>query len=321
MPLDILKNYCSYLGSNINLVQGAGGNVSYKENEDMWIKASGTRLVDALEKNIFVHIDADRIKSDFYSDNIKDLSVYIKSTSDLRPSIETLMHAIIEKKFVVHLHPIDILYYAILSDGEKKLNLILKDFNWRWVEYVKPGLDLAKLIASKENFNASNIFILANHGIIISGDTIEEIENLLHDVLYRCCRTMRSVDIFPNVPQLSIPGFSRTEDLDIAGLAFDEVSLKFLNKKYLYPDQVVFLGVNNPIINNVVDTYNFSFIVVPGNGTFISKKNSNNVLAMLKGHSILLKKFSLTDEIRELSISEVEELIHWESEKYRKLIA
>jgi rhamnose utilization protein RhaD (predicted bifunctional aldolase and dehydrogenase) len=40
-------NYCSTIGRDPLLVQGAGGNVSWKEGNTLWIKASGTWLADA----------------------------------------------------------------------------------------------------------------------------------------------------------------------------------------------------------------------------------------------------------------------------------
>ena len=36
------------------LVQGAGGNVSWKEEDTLWVKASGTWLSDASAEDIFL---------------------------------------------------------------------------------------------------------------------------------------------------------------------------------------------------------------------------------------------------------------------------
>ena len=44
------------------LVQGAGGNTSYKNGNKMWIKASGKWLANATHENIFVLVDLDRIR-------------------------------------------------------------------------------------------------------------------------------------------------------------------------------------------------------------------------------------------------------------------
>ena len=44
------------LGSNFNLIQGAGGNTSYKDGNSLFIKASGYKLKDSLNKDIFVEV-------------------------------------------------------------------------------------------------------------------------------------------------------------------------------------------------------------------------------------------------------------------------
>jgi rhamnose utilization protein RhaD (predicted bifunctional aldolase and dehydrogenase) len=36
-----VKTYCSQIGADPLLVQGAGGNASWKEGDTLWIKASG----------------------------------------------------------------------------------------------------------------------------------------------------------------------------------------------------------------------------------------------------------------------------------------
>ena len=41
------------IGKDINLVQGPGGNISYKQNGFMYIKASGTKMSD-VKKKIFL---------------------------------------------------------------------------------------------------------------------------------------------------------------------------------------------------------------------------------------------------------------------------
>ena len=51
-----LEGLSVYLGSNLDWVQGAGGNTSVKDNGVLWVKASGFWLADAQNKNIFVLI-------------------------------------------------------------------------------------------------------------------------------------------------------------------------------------------------------------------------------------------------------------------------
>ena len=48
-----VEDFCSRIGADPLLVQGAGGNVSWKKGSVLWIKASGTWLAHA-KKTIFL---------------------------------------------------------------------------------------------------------------------------------------------------------------------------------------------------------------------------------------------------------------------------
>ena len=52
-----VRKFCATIGENPLLVQGAGGNVSWKEDATLWIKASGTWLAEAMTDEIFVQVD------------------------------------------------------------------------------------------------------------------------------------------------------------------------------------------------------------------------------------------------------------------------
>ena len=55
--LKSFKDISFKLGSNSHLVQAAGGNTSIKSEGRMLIKASGTWLINSLDKDIFVEVD------------------------------------------------------------------------------------------------------------------------------------------------------------------------------------------------------------------------------------------------------------------------
>ena len=80
----------------------------------MYIKSSVTWLKNSLKKNSFTKIDLNSIKK-----NIKNEKKWKFARSKSYPSIETLMHALIHQKYVVHLHSISVLSYAVLKEGKK----------------------------------------------------------------------------------------------------------------------------------------------------------------------------------------------------------
>ena len=55
--LKSFKDISFKLGSNSHLVQAAGGNTSIKSDGKMLIKASGTWLINSLDKDIFVEVN------------------------------------------------------------------------------------------------------------------------------------------------------------------------------------------------------------------------------------------------------------------------
>ena len=63
------------------MVQGPGGNISYKNKETMIIKASGKKMSDARKRNIFVETDHKKIISaienalDEYNIRIKEAPI------------------------------------------------------------------------------------------------------------------------------------------------------------------------------------------------------------------------------------------------------
>ena len=52
-----VRAFCDRIGKDPLLVQGAGGNVSWKDGDVLWVKASGTWLSDAIGKDIFVPVE------------------------------------------------------------------------------------------------------------------------------------------------------------------------------------------------------------------------------------------------------------------------
>ena len=78
---DSLIDLCTDLGSDINLVQGAGGNISLKQGNDFWIKASGTWLADAKKnaERALVTVDTDVPTSGYKEEQLKTYKNFIRS--------------------------------------------------------------------------------------------------------------------------------------------------------------------------------------------------------------------------------------------------
>ncbi|CAN0601035.1 unnamed protein product, partial [Ectocarpus sp. 12 AP-2014] len=142
MPSDFadLQKLSVEFGRNGLHIQGAGGNASVKNGDVMWIKASGTMLGDALEKDVFVPVDLLRMKTAVVSDQANADSpadFLLPGASDLRPSIETCLHAVFRQRVVLHTHCVHTIAHAIQCHARDLLEERLSAFNWAYVPYAK----------------------------------------------------------------------------------------------------------------------------------------------------------------------------------------
>ena len=100
------------IGAQPLLVQGPGGNTSVKIEGHMWIKASGTELAEARDKNIFVAVDPAKAMQELEGAGDGSCrSALINPDGGLRPSIETTFHAMFNHKFVFHFHSVAAILY------------------------------------------------------------------------------------------------------------------------------------------------------------------------------------------------------------------
>jgi len=121
-----LKSLSSRIGANPALVQGAGGNTSLKVGDVMWIKASGTWLMHATERDIMVPVQLKALQhaintGDSAADTPHAFTVSEMNPSNLRPSIESTLHAAMPQAVVVHAHCVETISIAVRSDVEERL--------------------------------------------------------------------------------------------------------------------------------------------------------------------------------------------------------
>ena len=116
------------------------------------VKASGKKLKNALNEDIFVSLDLIKIRNKLaINKSKKELNFKNICGSSLRASIETSLHAIMPYKVVLHTHSVDTIAITLLSNSYNHLDKLMKDINWKFIPYFKPGITLAKAI-SKEFF-------------------------------------------------------------------------------------------------------------------------------------------------------------------------
>jgi rhamnose utilization protein RhaD (predicted bifunctional aldolase and dehydrogenase) len=329
-------NKISYeLGADPLIIQGGGGNISYKDPKanSLWIKASGKWLENANKENVYIELDLKKGK-DWLSSGEHDFPAGWQKTSTtenpLRASIETSLHLLFDKTVVVHTHPVNILSHVIHQDPRKTLAPLLADMNWALIPYRKPGRDLAHAINEHPQFGKCSIFILQNHGLVVCADTPQQAKDTTLEVIQKTAFLERDVQYdLPKIHELEtqfkINGYKLPANSKIHNLACDPISFASFaqDNNVLYPDQAVFLGKNALIIDTHADinsTLKAPFIVVPNLGVFIQESSSVMVEAMLLCHAEVLSRVSEGASLNYLSDSDVAELTNWDAEKYRQAI-
>ena len=178
-----------YYGSNKEYVIAGGGNTSFKDEQTIWIKASGQSLAELTEEGL-VALSKEKlhvISSNIYSDDPATREEQVKADmfrsilderKNKRPSVETSLHEIIQYKFIVHLHP-TLINGLLCSRNAKSLTLKLFGESVLFVPYTDPGYTLFKKLESeitlyREKFSHDpQIIFLENHGSFVGADTTE----------------------------------------------------------------------------------------------------------------------------------------------------
>ena len=196
-PIDDLISISRYYGGDNRFVIAGGGNTSYKNNDYIWVKASGSSLATIGEEG-FAKLDRsllNRMTDKEYSKDMTKREQEVKKdlteatlTKERRPSVETSMHNVIGYAFVVHLHPTFVNGLMCASESEKELYRLFGE-KALYVEYTDPGYLLFKKVASKideyrtQYGEEPQVIWLQNHGIFVAADSTEEIKKIYADIL------------------------------------------------------------------------------------------------------------------------------------------
>jgi rhamnose utilization protein RhaD (predicted bifunctional aldolase and dehydrogenase)/NAD(P)-dependent dehydrogenase (short-subunit alcohol dehydrogenase family) len=190
-----------HFGSDKQYVIAGGGNTSFKDNETIWIKASGHALAEldeeglvALNRNLLHGISTANYSDDptKREEQVKEdlFRSIINPDKHRRPSVETSLHEIIQYKFIVHLHPTLINGILCSRNAKMMINKILGE-SVLFVPYTDPGYTLFKRLESElteyrgKFSHDPHIILLENHGSFVGADTTAEIRNLYEDLFHK----------------------------------------------------------------------------------------------------------------------------------------
>ncbi len=183
-----------YYGASPEWVIAGGGNTSVKEGATLWIKASGTTL-GTITADQFVAMDRGRLDgiwdaqyaTETDAREAEALADLMDARADqdggLRPSVETMMHALFPHRFVVHTHPTVVNGVTCARDGASVVGRLFgKDA--LWIPTINPGYTLAvdmhrRVAAYRADHGVvPAIVIMQNHGLVVASETMDGIHAL-----------------------------------------------------------------------------------------------------------------------------------------------
>ena len=151
-----------------DLIQGRGGNLSYKFEDKIIITSSGIKMSKISMLSGF---------------SVCDLSGQMIDKKQDKPSMELQMHLKVDDKVVFHTHPIYLNVILCSENAKNIISSILDDYEYDYISYKAPGSELfSEFIRSPE----SNIILLENHGLVCCGESFEEVFNLSLNINQLC---------------------------------------------------------------------------------------------------------------------------------------
>ncbi len=183
-------------GQDSRFVIAGGGNTSYKDENRLWVKASGHALATITEDGFAVLDRAllNEMGEKAYNEDTAIREEQVKNdlavacvTKDRRPSVETSLHNCMGFAFVVHLHPTLVNGLMCSANAEAACREIFPEA--LYIEYTDPGYTLFKKVYDRINaYKAANgkepqVIFLQNHGIFVGGDTTAEIKGIYSEIL------------------------------------------------------------------------------------------------------------------------------------------
>lgn len=216
--LSDLVKISRFYGRKKDYVIAGGGNTSYKNNETVWVKGSGTSLDNiaiedfavlsrALLKNISTrNYSADSATRE--SEVKEDLENACLKHSKVRPSVETSLHEIINYPFVVHTHPTLVNAITCSVRAKETIHELFGDAAL-YIPYTDPGYVLfAKVRDSLMEWRTSHaadpgMIFLENHGVFAAAGSIQEIQKIYNHIE---SAIREKISHFPDTSAAPVPG-------------------------------------------------------------------------------------------------------------------
>jgi rhamnose utilization protein RhaD (predicted bifunctional aldolase and dehydrogenase) len=326
--LQRLLEFTERVGSDPLLTQASTGNSSAKLDDVLWIKASGKWMADALRDDIFIPLNLREIVADCLRQGVDP------ATRHPSASLETAMHAALPHRVVLHVHSVNTIAWAVRKDADIQLKSRLEGLRWRLVPYSASGLPLSREIEGVLSAHPhTDVFVLANHGLVIGAQDAGELEYLLAEVERRLAispRRAHPADYSLLAEICTDSQWDLPDDDEVHALGTDTLSQAILGAGLLYPCQAIFSGCRTPRLFRPVPCpdagdYRLSryesrpFVIVEGRGVVINRSATAAEIAMLCGLTQVVQRLSASAPVRYLSEADLDGITGEVACRYREI--
>ncbi|MBA7509804.1 hypothetical protein ES705_01773 [subsurface metagenome] len=366
MSIKELVEISRFYGKDSGFLLAGGGNTSFKDESYIYVKASGFKLA-SIEEDGFVKLDRNALnqiwKKKYPVDvglrekqALQDLMNSRASGETKRPSVESLLHAILPQKYVVHTHPAMVNGLTCSKNGRYIAEQL---FHTRciWVPSVNPGYILAKVIKTqlvehKKKYRLlPDIILLENHGMFVGAETIREIKNI-HDFIIGTLKKqivyepdfssvqVSKVEIekiynrIKNYPVFKDVYITFENNIEISAAVKDSASFQKVRYPYI-PDHLVYAGPEMLFIedlNNIeqdIDQYRErnecypKVIAVKMTGVFTlgDKEESSHITMLLFLDALKIAVYTESfGGYKFMDKEQIDFIKNWETEEFRSKV-
>lgn len=351
-------------GGQIDYARAGGGNASVKHDGVLYIKPSGTTLEhlrdeDLVPLRVDVLLDALGSEDPVEGDPVMAAAeaARVGDPGGRRPSVEILFHALIPDALVLHLHPLVANAITCNEQGTHLASSLLGD-EAVWVDYIDPGVPLARGIDAARRAHeertgrpAPAITLLGNHGIIVSGNSYDEVAertNWLTSTIQAAIDAASTPD--PESVELTIDvaaiaaAFGEAVGAAAVATASDDfvransgLRAGPVSRGPLIPDQIVYAGSfptrlpHDPaLVADTVEEYRSEFgrdpisAVVAGQAAFAvgtTEKAAQNALETFLDALRVSRDADRLGDVRVMDSRERHFIENWEAEAYRQKVS
>lgn len=346
-----------YAGMRNDLAQAGGGNTSVKlDDKVMLVKSSGYQLADVSEDTGYSKVDYQKIVS-YFAENMTEGTADVLSEEkgkELlaeaqieggRASIETFLHSV-TGKYTLHSHPTLV---NILTARQGGIDVLRKLFPEAiYVPYRKPGAALAETYyriyrKHAETGKSSEIIFLENHGLVVSGNdadfVIAKTEEVLHSIakyLNINNKTYEAAtkiwDMLTRIPEFQDKIVYTSENKYLSWEYIGETLIKKNAWEHAFcPDCVVYAAKKMLCLGDdfsrgdiiaFVEKYGLPALVCYHRNIYIvaeSVKKAQEIENVMS-FSAQVQLANTGYDMNYLSDAQMDELLNWDSEKYRRMM-